>query len=61
MKLEGKLTKYSSFEALKNDRGTNDTDPAVVEERYRALEKFINLLRKEKLESQPVASKKVSK
>ena len=61
MKLNGKLTKYNSVEALKSETGPKDTDPLVVEERYRSLEKFINLLRKGTVENRAVSSKKVSK
>jgi len=61
MKLEGKLTKYSSFEALKNDRGSEDADSARVAERHQAFEKLMEFLRKEFVKSQTNADKNPSK
>lgn len=64
MSLENKmatLTKYDSFDALKANSGSAAENLAESNERYKAFEKFINLLQARVNKSRPSKANKNSK
>ncbi|MFN0118590.1 MAG: hypothetical protein ACKVQC_09910 [Elusimicrobiota bacterium] len=44
-----KLTKYNSFQALKLDVKSSETDPVLTEQRHVEMEAFLELLRQAKV------------